>query len=45
MHKKGPALFKANGNIVSEVQMLELIFTTEESFPRPVALFNVRLDL
>ena len=35
---KGPMLVRVNGNIVNEVEMLELIFTTAESFPRPVAL-------
>ena len=42
---KGPTLVRSNGNIVCEVEMLELILTTEKSFPRPVALSKVRLDL
>ena len=45
MQNKGPALVRENGNIAGEVGMLELILTTEENFPKPVTLINVRLDL
>ena len=44
MQNEGPTLVRSNGNVVSEAEMLELILTTEKSIPKPVALFNVRLD-
>ena len=45
MHNEGAYACQVQWKIVGEVEMLEQILTTEKSFPRPVSLFNVRLNL